>query len=61
MVIRESMDWIAGIGPARSEDPMQLTAMAIKVAQEFDTITDLKGQLDAFAQIITIITKTRGS
>ena len=59
--LRESMDWIAGIAPPRSEDASKLTAMAVKVAQEFDTINELSGQLDAFAKIVTIIAKIRGT
>lgn len=60
IALGESMDWIVGRGPARGEDLGALTAMAIKVAQEFDTIPDPKNQLDAFAKIVTIITKHRG-
>lgn len=59
VVLHESMDWIVGRAPPRGEDPGSLTPMAIKLAQEFDTIPDMKRQLDAFAQILTIIVKHR--
>ena len=60
VALHESMDWIVGRAPPRGEDPGTLTAMAVKIAQEFDTIQDPKAQLDAFAKIITVIAKARG-
>lgn len=59
-VFGESVDWLLGLAPPRMSDPDKLSRMALKIAQEFDTIADDSRQLDAFAAIIGLIAQARG-
>lgn len=56
----ETADWVAGQAPPRREKPDSLSAMALRIAQEFDRIADLSAQLDAYTKIITVIAVARG-
>lgn len=56
----ESADWVAGRAPPRRDKPENLSAMALRLAQEFDSIADLKTQLDVYTKLVTIIAVARG-
>lgn len=51
----QSVDWLCGRTDAKAQDTANLSPMALKIAAEFDKIADPGRQLEAFAQIITII------
>lgn len=57
----ESADWVAGAAPPRSSALAEPSPMAARIAQEFDSIPDAGAQLDAFAKIVAIITRARGT
>ena len=54
-----SIDWVAGaeVGP---EPGANLSPMAMKIAREFDRISDDAAQLAAFAHIIGVIARAAG-
>ena len=57
VVLGQSADWLAGRAPSRESDPQALSPMALRIAQEFDRITDPQKQLQAFATCIQTITR----
>jgi len=61
LAMDESVDWVSGLAPPKRQDPDKLTAMARKVAFEFDTITDDEARLTAFAKVISAIASVRGA
>lgn len=56
-VLGESTDWIFGRAESRSTENDHLSPMARKLAAEFDKIASPTRQLDAFAEIIAVITR----
>ena len=60
-VIGESTDWIFGRADPRSHANDHLSPMAIKLAAEFDRITNPASQIDAFAEIIAVSTRANGT
>jgi len=57
VVLGQSADWLAGRAPSRETDLTALSPMALRIAQEFDRITDPAKQLQAFATCIQTITR----
>lgn len=57
VALGQSADWLAGRAPARESEPPALSPMALRLAQEFDRITDPQKQLQAFATCIQTITR----
>lgn len=55
--IGQSVDWIAGRTDTPAQNVAHLSPMALKLAAEFDKIADPSAQLDAFAEIIAVITR----
>ena len=53
----ESIDWVAGTSDQRRPAPAALSPMALRLAQEFDRITDPDKQLDAFARCLSAVTR----
>ena len=57
----QSIDWLVGISDDDGKpEPVQLSAMALRIAQEFDALDDDAQQLDAYTQIIGVIVRARG-
>lgn len=54
-----SIDWVAGTDPG-ADPGANLSPMAMKIAREFDRITDDAEQLAAFAHIIGVIARAAG-
>lgn len=61
VALGESVDWVAGMAPARTTAGAEPSPMAARLAAEFDQITDPAAQLDAFAKAVAIITRARGT
>jgi len=57
VALGQSADWLAGRAPVRETDSAALSPMALRIAQEFDRITDPQKQLQAFATCIQTITR----
>lgn len=57
VALGQSADWLSGRAPSRESDPLALSPMALRIAQEFDRITDPQKQLQAFATCIQTITR----
>lgn len=57
LALGQSADWLAGRAPARGTDSATLSPMALRLAQEFDRITDAQKQLQAFATCLQTITR----
>jgi hypothetical protein len=55
----QSVDWLCGRADATQQFVSNLSPMALKIAAEFDKIADPSQQIEAFAQIITIIATLR--
>lgn len=59
VALGESVDWVAGMAPARAASGADPSPMATRIALEFDQIKDAGAQLDAFARIIAVIARAK--
>jgi len=57
----ESVDWIVGQAPPKRLDISKMSPMAVKIAQEFDSLGDDAKQLETYTKIIGLIAIARGS
>ena len=57
----ESIDWVAGTGDPRNTQAVALSAMAQRIAQDFDKLTTEGARLDAFARCISAISRASDS
>lgn len=61
LVFGESIDWVAGTAEPRGVKIDDFSAMALRIAQDFDKLKTAEARLDAFARCISAISRAADS